>query len=121
MLFYLLYLICKTFAQLESVDYVNPYLGGIPPPKFDQPTFPYIGLPGGLLRIYPPRIDFTTDFLSGIPISNVNFKSNGTFKFSPQQASDSTLIRTVDFSFDLEKVTPYNYSVYLDEAQIQVL
>jgi hypothetical protein len=28
---------------VENVDYVNPYLGGIPHPKFDQPTLPYIG------------------------------------------------------------------------------
>jgi hypothetical protein len=106
--------------SIESVDYVNPYLGGIAHPKYTFPTYPFIGLPSSTLRIYPPREDFTTDYLRGIPLSNPNYRSKATFRFNPQQGTDSSLARSVDYSFDLERITPYNYSVYLDESEIQV-
>jgi hypothetical protein len=116
----ILFVLLSFSVGIESVDYVNPYLGGIPHPKFNIPTFPYIGLPNSMLRIYPPREDFTTDYLRGIPLNNADFKAKAKFSFFPQQGFDSSLMRSVDYSFDLERITPYNYSVYLDESQIQV-
>jgi len=39
---------------------------------------------------------------------------------SPFQGDETDLKPVIDFSYDQEKVTPYSYSVYLDELQIQV-
>jgi putative alpha-1,2-mannosidase len=66
-----------------------------------------------------PRDDFTTDYLHGFPLFTKDFRSKSGFSFYPQQEVANTLLRTVDYSFDLEKVTPYNYSVYLDESHFQ--
>lgn len=102
----------------EPVDYVNPYIGNIS--HLLVPTFPTIHLPNSLLRAYPERADFTGDRLNGLPLIVTNHRERSAFNLSAYQGDESGLSPVVVYSYDLEKIKPYRYQVYLDEANIEV-
>jgi predicted alpha-1,2-mannosidase len=103
--------------QKSPVDYVNPYMGNIS--HLLVPTFPTIHLPNSMLRVYPERADFTSDLLHGLPVIVTSHRGSSAFNISPVQGEEA-LLPVVNYTYDLEKITPYNYSVYLDEAKVQV-
>jgi len=110
-----------TFAskpEKEVVDYVNPYMGNIS--HLLVPTYPTIHLPNSLLRICPERADFTSDLMYGLPVVVTSHRGSSAFNISPVQGVDFPTDRVASYTYDLEKVVPYRYSVYLDEAQIGV-
>ena len=100
----------------EPVDYVNPYMGNIS--HLLVPTFPTIHLPHSILRVYPERRDFTGDVLEGLPIVVTSHRGSSAFNLSPFYESRKELKPVVAYSYDNEKITPYSYSVYLDEEGI---
>lgn len=102
----------------EPVDYVNPYMGNIS--HLLVPTFPTIHLPNSLLRVYPERRDFTEIELNGLPLIVTSHRGSSAFNLSPFQGEESALKPVVQFRYDQEVLTPYSYSVYLDEQNIQV-
>lgn len=102
----------------EPVDYVNPYMGNIS--HLLVPTFPTIHLPNSMLRVYPERRDFTGDVLEGLPIVVTSHRRSSAFNLSPFYESRKDLKPVVAYSYDNEKITPYSYSVYLDEEGISV-
>ena len=51
----------------EPVDYVNPYIGNIS--HLLVPTFPTVQLPNSMLRVYPERGDYTSEYVRGLPVS----------------------------------------------------
>ena len=102
----------------EPVDYVNPYMGNIS--HLLVPTFPTIHLPNSMLRVYPERRDFTGDVLEGLPIVVTSHRGSSAFNLSPFYESRKDLKPVVAYSYDNEKITPYSYSVYLDEEGISV-
>jgi predicted alpha-1,2-mannosidase len=104
--------------NLEPVDYVNPYMGNIS--HLLVPTFPTIHLPNSLLRVYPERGDFTGDLLKGLPLVVTSHRGSSAFNLSPFQGEESDLNPVISYSYDQEKLTPYSYSVYLDEQQTEV-
>lgn len=107
------------FAQTNTqlVDYVNPYMGNIS--HLLVPTYPTVHLPNSMLRVYPERGDFTGDVLSGLPIVVTSHRGSSAFNLSPGQDTDN-LKPVIQYSYDNEKITPYSYAVYLDEAEIEV-
>ena len=105
-------------AQKQPVDYVNPYMGNIS--HLLVPTFPTIHLPNSLLRVYPERGDYTGDLLQGLPLVVTSHRGSSAFNLSPFQGSEKDLKPVVSYSYDQEKLTPYSYSVYLDEQQTEV-
>ncbi|MGQ8334975.1 GH92 family glycosyl hydrolase [Sunxiuqinia sp. A32] len=105
-------------ATKEPVDYVNPYMGNIS--HLLVPTFPTIHLPNSLLRVYPERRDYTEIELNGLPLIVTSHRGSSAFNLSPFQGDESQLKPVVQFAYDQEKLTPYSYSVYLDDQQIQV-
>ncbi len=105
-------------AAKEPVDYVNPYMGNIS--HLLVPTFPTIHLPNSMLRVYPERRDFTGDVLEGLPIVVTSHRGSSAFNLSPFYESRKELSPVVAYSYDNEKITPYSYSVYLDEEDITV-
>ena len=107
-----------TFAQKQPVDYVNPYIGNIS--HLLVPTFPTIHLPNSFLRVYPERSDFTGDLIKGLPLVVTSHRGSSAFNLSPFQGEEKDLKPVVLFSYDQEKLTPYSYSVYLDEQQTEV-
>lgn len=102
----------------EVVDYVNPYMGNIS--HLLVPTFPTVHLPNSLLRICPERADYTSDLLRGLPVVVTSHRGSSAFNISPVQSESVPLTPVTSYSYDLEKIVPYGYSVYLDEAKINV-
>jgi predicted alpha-1,2-mannosidase len=105
-------------SQTDPIDQVNPYMGNIS--HLLVPTFPTIHLPNSLLRVYPQRRDFTEIRLHGLPLVVTSHRGASAFNLSPFQGEESELKSVIDFRYDQEKLSPYSYSVYLDEQQIQV-
>ena len=102
----------------QPVDYVNPYIGNIS--HLLVPTFPTIHLPNSFLRVYPERGDFTADRLNGLPLVVTSHRGSSAFNLSPFQGDENDLKPVISYSYDQEKLTPYSYSVYLDEQQTEV-
>jgi predicted alpha-1,2-mannosidase len=104
--------------QKQPVDHVNPYMGNIS--HLLVPTFPTIHLPNSLLRVYPERRDYTEVMLKGLPLIVTSHRGSSAFNLSPFQGAKKDLEPVIKFSYDQENLTPYSYSVYLDEQQIEV-
>ncbi len=100
------------------MDLVNPYMGNIS--HLLVPTFPTIHLPNSLLRVYPERRDYTEIRINGLPLVVTSHRGSSAFNLSPFQGDESDLKPVIEFSYDQEKLTPYSYSVFLDDYQIQV-
>jgi len=104
-------------GKKQLVDYVNPYMGNIS--HLLVPTYPTVHLPNSMLRVYPNRGDYTSELMRGLPVIVTNHRGGSALAISPVQG-ESALLPIVSYTYDLEKLTPYSYSVYLDETQIQV-
>ncbi len=108
----------KDVDKKQPVDYVNPYMGNIS--HLLVPTFPTIHLPNSMLRVYPERRDYTGIRLNGLPLVVTSHRGSSAFNLSPFQGNERDLKPVVEYSYDHEILTPYSYSVYLDDQQIQV-
>lgn len=99
----------------QPVDYVNPYIGNIS--HILVPTFPTVHLPNSMLRVYPERADFTSEYIEGLPVIVTNHRERSAFRLYPSNkeitVSDSLL------SYDNEHITPYSFDVVLDEGAIR--
>ena len=102
----------------EPVDYVNPYMGNIS--HLLVPTFPTIHMPHSMLRVYPERRDFTGDLLEGLPVVVTSHRGSSAFNLCPFYVSKQNIRPVTRYSYDNEKITPYSYSVFLDEEDITV-
>lgn len=105
-------------GQESPVDYVNPYMGNIS--HLLVPTYPTVHLPNSMLRVYPERGDFTGDRLGGLPVIVTSHRGSSAFNLSPYQGDESGMEPVVRYSYDREKIVPYRYQVYLDDAGIEV-
>ena len=103
-------------AKKEAVDYVNPYIGNIS--HMLVPTFPTIQLPNSLMRIYPTRGDYTSEYLDGLPIVVTNHRERSAFRLSVTQ--DGDLREIVSTRWDQERITPYDYHVQITDNSIDV-
>lgn len=97
------------------IDYVNPYIGNIS--HLLVPTFPTIQLPNSMLRVYPERADYTSELLNGLPIIVTNHRERSAFNLSPYQGD--SLRPVMAYTYDNERLTPYSYSVELDDNRIK--
>ncbi len=102
----------------ELVDYVNPYMGNIS--HLLVPTYPTVHLPNSMLRIYPERADYTGDLLYGLPVAVTSHRGSSAFNLSTFHGIESELKPVIPYSYDREKITPYDYYVYLDEEETNV-
>lgn len=101
------------------VDYVNPYMGNIS--HLLVPTFPTVHLPNSMLRIYPERADYTADRVNGLPLIVTHHRERSAFNLSVYQGDIANLHdNVIAYTYDNERVTPYSYSAYLDDAGVQV-
>ncbi len=105
---------CCTTQEKEPVDYVNPYIGNIS--HLLVPTFPTVQLPNSMLRVYPERADYTSEYVNGLPIIVTNHRERSAFKLN---ATQKTHIRPVmPVSYDNEHITPYSYETDLDDGAV---
>jgi predicted alpha-1,2-mannosidase len=103
---------------MEPVGYVNPYMGNIS--HLLVPTFPTIHLPNSLLRVYPERADFTSLRLRGLPLMVTSHRGSSAFNLSPLTGDLKSVSPVLNYTYDQEKITPYSYSVTLDEQDIDL-
>ena len=104
--------------KVSPVDLVNPYMGTIS--HLLVPTHPTVHLPNSFLRIYPNRMGFNEDLIKGLPVVVPCHRAGTAFTINPFQGNLNDLHAVPKYSYDQEKITPYSYSVYLDEQQIEV-
>lgn len=104
-------LVSCAHPEKTPADYVNPYIGNIS--HLLKPTIPMVHLPNSLFRFSPQRADFTSDLLNGFSLDN-------RVTLYPYQGEESGVAQSYRYSYDQEKITPYSYSVYLDDKQITV-
>lgn len=97
------------------IDYVDPYIGNIS--HLLVPTFPTIQLPNSMLRVYPERADYTSELLNGLPIIVTNHRERSAFNLSPYQGD--SLRPVMAYTYDNERLTPYSYSVELDDNRMK--
>ena len=109
-----------TFAK-EPVDWVNPYIGATS--QLLVPTFPTVSLPNSMLRVIPARAEYTTDQLKGISLVTTTHRGASAFNISPFAGGadgEKQLRPFAPLSWSSEEVTPYSYSVLLDDQLIRV-
>ncbi|PWD97864.1 GH92 family glycosyl hydrolase [Marinilabilia rubra] len=109
---------CTKEKKSEPVDYVNPYMGNIS--HLLVPTYPTIHLTNSFLRVYPQRHDYTGDLLHGLPVVVTSHRGSSAFNLSPVAGIPDNFRSVYDYSYDLEEITPYDYSVFLDEQGIDI-
>ncbi len=108
----------KKTAVKTPVDYVNPNIGNIS--HMLVPTYPTTHLPNSMMRVFPVRNDYTTNYIGGLPLIVTHHRSISSFNFYPYQGNESGITPSKKLSYDQEKVTPYRYDVYLDELNVGV-
>lgn len=106
---------CGVQQDKAPIDYVDPYIGNIS--HLLVPTFPTIQLPNSMLRVYPERADYTSELLNGLPIIVTNHRERSAFNLSPYQGD--SLRPVMAYTYDNERLTPYSYSVELDDNRIK--
>lgn len=104
--------------ERDPIDCVNPHIGNIS--HLLVPTYPTVHLPNSMLRVIPHRKDFTVDQLHGLPILLTSHRGEMAFSLSPLASKPDSLPEVRSFMYDHEQVTPYRYSVYLDDEQMAI-
>ena len=100
----------STFQAKDYVDYVNPTMGNIS--HLLVPTFPTVHLPNSMLRVYPERADYTSEYISGLPVCVTNHRERSAFRLIPQTCREPKT--TVNYTYDNEHITPYSFTVDFD-------
>ena len=64
--------------------------------------------------------DYTGDLLNGLPVAVTSHRGSSAFNLSVFQGDKLELKPVIPYSYDREKITPYDYFVYLDEQETSV-
>ena len=96
------------------MDYVNPYIGNIS--HLLVPTFPTVQLPNSMLRVYPERADYTSEYVNGLPVIVTNHRERSAFKLSV--TTGETLRPVIPVSYDNEHLAPYGFGIDLEDGAI---
>jgi predicted alpha-1,2-mannosidase len=75
-----------------------------------------------MMRVFPVRADFTGNRLDGLPLIVTHHRKTSTLNFMPYTHSVNApfALPAMSLGYDREKLTPYRYSVYLDEMDVDV-
>ena len=112
----LVFLFTSCGVVKQPVDYVNPYIGNIS--HLLVPTFPTVQLPNSMMRVYPERADYTSEYLNGLPVIVTNHREKSAFKIF---ASNEKITRADTLMcYDNEHITPYSFNVALNDGAIDV-
>ena len=80
------------------------------------PTFATVQLPNSMLRVYPERADFTSEYINGLPIIVTNHREKSAFKLSV--STDQIRSSVVPVNYDNEHLTPYSFDVLMNDGEI---
>ena len=101
-------------SRMDPVDYVNPYVGNIS--HLLVPTFPTVQLPNSMLRVYPERSDYTSEYVNGLPVIVTNHRERSAFKLGVTAGCD--LKPVIPVTYDNEHLTPYGFDVDLQDGAV---
>lgn len=105
---------CSQSGSKDPVDYVNPYIGNIS--HLLVPTFPTVQLPNSMLRVYPERADYTSEYVNGLPVIVTNHRERSAFKLSV--TTGETLRPVIPVTYDNEHLTPYGFGLDLEDGAV---
>jgi len=100
----------------DPVDYVNNRIGNIS--ILLVPTFPVTHLPNSMLRMIPAHTEFVTDRMSGLPLNVPSHRQGDVLHLMPYCGDFEGLTPELNYRYDQEVSTPYQYSVWLDDYAI---
>lgn len=107
----------------DPVDYVNPAIGGISHTL--QPTRPTVQLPGSMIRILPVFSPGVNDVYLASRIHGFSFnipshrgRAVSTIMARKRNVDETAGYNGSHFDHDFEIMTPYYYSVLLEDEQI---
>jgi len=66
------------------------------------------------------RSDYTSEILEGLPLIIPKHRRTGIFRLLPMTPETRDLLGKPRYTYDQEKITPYSYSVILDEIGVKV-
>jgi len=127
----LLLLVVLTLQSIQAqqtaspVDWVNPRIGGIS--QVLMPTFPTVHRPFGMVRFFPETSPGISDSylggrIVGFPLNRPEHRGGSAITVMAVSGYDA--LKNPDLSsaidHDFETVTPYKYSVLLEDADITV-
>ena len=101
-------------GRKEPVDYVNPYVGNIS--HLLVPTFPTVQLPNSMLRVYPERADYTSEYVNGLPVIVTNHRERSAFKLGVTTGEE--LRPVIPVTYDNEHLTPYGFGIDLQDGAV---
>ena len=101
-------------GRKDPVDYVNPYAGNIS--HLLVPTFPTVQLPNSMLRVYPERADYTSEYVNGLPVVVTNHRERSAFKLGVTTGTE--LRPVIPVTYDNEHLTPYGFDVDLQDGAV---
>lgn len=102
--------------EREPVDYVNNRIGNIS--ILLVPTFPTTHLPNSMLRMIPAHTEFVTDRMQGLPLNVPSYRQGDVLHLLPYCGDKKGLTPSLNYRYDQELSTPYEYSVFLDDYDI---
>jgi predicted alpha-1,2-mannosidase len=109
----------------SPVDLVNPRIGGIS--HVLMPTFPTVHRPYGMVRFYPVTSPGISDSylggrIFGFPLNRPEHRGRAVITVMPVSGVDVVAAKNISSAIDhdFEKVTPYSYSVLLEDVNINV-
>ena len=105
---------CSESGRKEPVDYVNPYIGNIS--HLLVPTFPTVQLPNSMLRVYPERADYTSEYVNGLPVIVTNHRERSAFKLGVTTGTE--LRPVIPVTYDNEHLTPYGFAIDLQDGAV---
>lgn len=100
-------------TAVGNVQYVDPTIGGVG--LLLEPTRPTTHLPNSVIRMYPVRKDQLDDQISYFPLTMYSHRIGNVFAIMPATGAISNQTWKEKSTYDLEKTTPYYYSVKLEE------
>ncbi|MDR3260823.1 MAG: GH92 family glycosyl hydrolase [Tannerella sp.] len=100
----------------DPVDYVNTRIGNIS--ILLVPTFPTTHLPNSMLRMIPGHHEFVTDRMQGFPLNVPSHRQGDVLYLMPYCGAPEGLRPDMQYRYDQERSTPYEYSVFLDDYGI---
>jgi len=120
----ILSLICASFLltqnlqaqqSIGNVQYIDPTIGGVG--QLLEPTRPTAHLPNSVIRMYPVRQDQLDDQISYFPLTMYSHRIGNVFALMPGTGVVTNTSWNEKFTYDLEKTTPYYYSVKLEDSR----
>lgn len=101
--------------SIGNIQYVDPTIGGVG--QLLEPTRPTAHLPNSVIRMYPIRKDQLDDQISYFPLTMYSHRIGNVFALMPVTGEVTNASWNEKFTYDLEKTTPYYYSVKLENSR----